>query len=161
MIISDEGIIRSFPLIRTSFCISGEEFDPDYITKQIHSSPTMAWRKGDIRRDWGENSYYEKHPNISCGKYTYSCWWYSTEYKQAYDIMESASLILEEFVPLIDKLLYLKAQYSLSYQICIAIKREKKEEQIVFPGMILSRNLIEFVNIIGAEISLDFDGMIF
>ena len=75
--------------------------------------------------------------------------------------MESASLILEEFVPLIDKLLYLKAQYSLSYRICIAIKREKKEEQIVFPGMILSRNLIEFVNIIGAEISFDFDGMIF
>ena len=67
MIISDEGIIRSFPLIRTSFCISGEEFDPDYITKQIHSSPTIAWRKGDIRRDWGGNSYYEKHPNISCG----------------------------------------------------------------------------------------------
>ena len=161
MMISDKCVIRNFPMIRTSFCINGEQFNPDYLTEQLHLSPAVAWSRGELRKDHGGNRYYEKHPDMYPGKYTYSHWRYSTEYEQVYDIMQSATLILDAFEPLIDTLLRIKSQFSLSYQISIAIKRKKTKEQIVFPGMILSRNLIQFAAVLGAEISWDFEGIFF
>lgn len=156
----EKNVQQCFPLTRTSFCISADDFFPELLTQQLEISPTAAWKKGQLRQDRGGNKYYEKHPNISVGQYTFSHWRYSTEYEQVYDIIQSISKVLEKFVPLTDTLIQSKTRCALSYQISIAMKRADGEEQSVFPGMILSKDVIEFADIIGAEISFDFEGMI-
>ena len=46
-----------------------------------------------------------------------------------------------------------------SYQISLAMKRVNPEAPFVFPGMMLSKEVIAFADRIGAEISLDFEGI--
>ena len=72
MINEVKNIAKCFPLTKTSFCINGDEFPPELLTEQFHLSPTVAWRKGELRKDFGGNRYYEKHPDIFPGQYTFS-----------------------------------------------------------------------------------------
>jgi len=156
----EQNIQHCFPVTRTSFCINGDEFDLELLKDQLRICPTVAWKKGEFRHDHGGNRYYQIHPDISAGQYSFSHWRYSTEYERVSDIKYSISLILEKFVPLLDILIKAKAQDTLSYQISIAMKRVEMEKQLVLPAMILPGELIAFADKIGAEISFDLDGII-
>ena len=54
------NVQQCFPLTRTSFCISADDFFPELLTQQLGISPTAAWKKGQLRQDRGGNKYYEK-----------------------------------------------------------------------------------------------------
>lgn len=151
---------RNFPFTKASFCICGEDFPHEALTEQLGISPTAAWRKGEVRRDRDGNRYYELHPDVSPGQYPYSLWRYSTEYEAVSDVMQSVSVILEKFAPLCDVLIRAKSQFSLSYQICIAMKRGDENGTVIFPEMKMSGAVIKFVDAIGAVIYFDFEGII-
>ena len=98
------------------FALSGDNFDPEVVTKKIGVIPTEKWNKGD------KGKY---KPTLE-----YTCWIFSTDKGKEYLMVDS--LVDEVISKLFDKIEIineLKHQYNLESVLEIVMYIDTNEEQ--------------------------------
>lgn len=124
--------------IMVEFRILGADFDVDYITDCLSVTPSVFWKTGD--KIEGKN-YTRKH----------TCWEINTGYEESLDINTQLNKILSLLSSKTDDLIRLKKSFNLDYCIEIVINIEND----IKPTMYLSKEVIEFAYMVGAEIDFD------
>lgn len=113
------------------FALSGDNFDPEVVTKKIGVIPTEKWNKGD------KGKY---KPTLE-----YSCWIFSTDKGKEYLMVDS--LVDEVISKLFDKIEIineLKHQYNLDSVLEIVMYIDTNEEQST-PALGHDLKTIEFL----------------
>ncbi len=124
--------------IRVDFRIMGDNFNLQDITSFLKIEPTQFWHIGDNIRNTGK-------------KRKYTCWQYSTGYKETLDINTQLRKIEKIFIEKTNLLIRLKEDYALDYSIDIVIKIENRE----VPAIYLESPIIQFASNIGARFDID------
>ena len=123
------------------FALTGEDFNPQEITKQLEIEPSEAWRKGDK------------------GKYNqslkYSCWKISTKKgKEYFEIDKLVNEILELLFEKIDKINELKKKMGLKSVLEIVMDVDTNPEQST-PTLGHNLRTIEFLHKTRTETDVD------
>ncbi len=124
--------------VKAIFGITGESFNPKYITRILGIMPSISWNKG------------EKGRLSNIMKYTY--WAVETGDDVSYDIDIQ---LLKIYELLKDKKTILKdirRELNVEYSVVVVIKVENDE----FPAMALHSWIIDFAHDINSEIEFDF-----
>lgn len=124
--------------ILVEFKITGDEFDPDTVTKKLQIVPNEYWQKG------------EQIKNKSIVR-SFSCWIIKTGYEESLDVNNQLVKILDKIKDKKNELIELKKQNNFDYKVDIVIQIENNEK----PAIYLSSDIIEFANSIKAEFDFD------
>lgn len=116
----------------------GDDFHPQDITDKLGIQPTEYWRKGE---NVAEKVLIRKN----------NCWRCSTGYQDSLDINEQVSHIMELFQGKTIEINELVSSYNLEIIISIVINIENNQK----PAMYFNRQIIEFINLIKAEVDID------
>jgi len=127
--------------IMVEFCIIGEDFNPEEITKKLLIEPTEYYVKGTKNaRDFERME---------------SCWSISTGYIETLYIGEVLDMLLDKLANKKEIIIRLKEDYDLTCKFFVVINIEENMK----PAIYLDKNVIEFAGSLEAE--FDFDLYIF
>jgi hypothetical protein len=131
--------------VMAEFVITGDDFDPDVITKALSIIPSKAYRKGDI---WNLTEEFpgkivEKGPKLR----KWSMWELVTGYQESFDISDQLNELLNVLSPKRDLLVKLKKELEIDYSICIVVNIIDNCK----PGMCLKKPIFEFQRYIDME----------
>ncbi|MFT4143586.1 MAG: DUF4279 domain-containing protein [Mobilitalea sp.] len=121
-----------------NFRITGDEFNPDIISKELQIEPNECWKKGD------------KVKNRSVLR-DFSCWNYKIKYEESLDVNNQLIPLIDKIKSNKNKLIEMKKHQNLDYKINIVIQIENNEK----PAIYLNSESIEFANSINAEFDID------
>ena len=124
--------------VMVEFSICGENFEPDYITKQLNIIPCETYLKGDLVKN---GKIVRKETS----------WSISTDYEDSYDINEQLEKISDLLNRKTETLLKLKQELSVDILFMITVKIKNNET----PAMYLKKPFIHFLSILDAEIGFD------
>lgn len=131
--------------IMAYFCIVGEDFNPESITRKLLLAPTESWMKGDSIPD--RNGVISSNRNRVR---TYSRWEIGTDYEESLDIMDQLEKVLILIDGKEDVLSELKFKYELEYGFMIVIFIDK-----ITPAMCLDKEIIKKIAKLNARIDFD------
>lgn len=124
--------------IKVEFKITGDEFNPDAVTKHLQIEPSQHWKEGEQIKD---KNILRK----------FSCWIFSTEYEESLDINNQIKKLIDVISVKKDELINFRKDHRIDYKIVIVINVENSEK----PAIYLTSDIIEFANDIKAEIDFD------
>lgn len=120
------------------FIITGDELNPNLVTKQLKMNPQKYWVKGDAIQG---KTITKKD----------SCWIISTGYEESLDINDQLDKILQQISSKIQVLKKIKTMNNLDYLFAIVVNVENNEK----PSMYFNSRFIEFANEINSEFYID------
>lgn len=134
--------------VMVEFCLYGDEFPIDYVTKKMGIEPNKTYKKGDlIERPF--------NPKVNSTKTRYrieTVWSLSTGYQKSLDVKVQMDQIFGQIKSKLTKINQLKAECKLECLFSIVIIMENGHT----PGLHLDKQQIEFANNINAEFDIDF-----
>jgi hypothetical protein len=119
------------------FCLYGDDFDPDAVTKVIGINPTRTKRKGD--------------PIPRC-----SSWHYSTGKieNDLVDVYELSSSLIAKLAPYSDNILKVKRDYNLKAILEVVLTISPDDSKST-PAIGFESEVIAFLHKVGATIDID------
>jgi hypothetical protein len=136
--------------VKAEFDITGDDFDPNVITKELSIIPSEAYRKGDMF------NLAEDFPGLFVDRgpepWKWSCWRLMTSYQESFDINDQLDQLLNVLSPKRDLLVKLKKELEISYSICIVVQIKDN----IKPAMYLEKPILEFATYIDME-NIGFD----
>lgn len=136
--------------VMAEFNITGDDFDPNVITKELSIIPSDAYRKGDMF------NLAEEFPDLFVNRgpkpRKWSSWRLMTSYQESFDINDQLDQLLNVLLPKRDLLVKLKKELEISYSICIVVQIKDN----CTPGMCLMKPILEFATYIDMD-NIDFD----
>lgn len=123
--------------IMVEFCIIGDEFDPQEITKNLKIEPTECYIKGS-RGDYG----FKKKE---------TCWSIDTGYIDTLYISEPFDYLLDRLINVKETIVKLKNNFGLDCKFFVVINIV----QDMKPAIYLDKKILDFVNYVDAEIDFD------
>lgn len=126
--------------VMVDFSAVGDTFPLHIVSKELSIQPTEAYEKG--------NSVPKRSEHVTRKE---TCWSISTGYQESLCVEDQLNQILDILQNKTAKLIELKEKYNLFYKFFIVIQVENGQ----FPALHLDGGIIEFSNVIKAE--LDFD----
>lgn len=127
--------------LMVEFCIIGEDFNPEKITKMLMVEPTEYYIKGSKNK----RNFERKE----------SCWSISTGYVETLYVSELFDVLLNKLTNKKEIIIKLKKEYNLTCKFIIVINIEEN----IKPAIYLDKEIIKFANFLEAE--FDFDMYIF
>ena len=126
-------------MVMAEFSVSGDNFKPTDVTRELKLVPTKCWEEGDIT---GISKLPKRH--------TY--WEINMGYEESNDIdkqMQKLFNVLKEKTAALKRI---KLEFKIEFTTCIVIKVENGE----VPAMHIDPYFINFAHEIGAGIEFDF-----
>ena len=127
--------------IYLEFCIMGEIFNPEDISKSLLITPSNTWNKGDPI-----NSGV-----IQRGTRKYCNWAYKTDAIETLDVNTVIDIFQSNFSDKVNNLIELNNRYELTFSIDIVVDVEGKE----VPSLCFEGFIVDFASTIGARIDVD------
>ena len=124
--------------VMIEFTITGDEFNPEMITKELSLVPKRTWKKGDKVKN-GEHLW------------KYSCWMLSTGYIESFGINVQLQKIIGVLSTKKKELIKIKKELDVDYKMTGVINIRNYET----PAIILNSDVIAFMHEIGAEFDID------
>jgi hypothetical protein len=124
--------------IKAEFIISGDDFDPNVITRELSLLPTGQYIKGDK----------VENRNITRQE---CCWFLILDYEESYDVNDQLQKLIKILESREKKLIEIQTTYNLNYLFSLSIRIENNET----PAMSLEHDTISFANRIKAEFDFD------
>lgn len=124
--------------VMARFSIYGDEFDPNFITKQLGIDPCETYLKGELIKN-GRIARKE------------TSWSINTGYQDSFDINDQLGIITAQIRGKAEALVKIKQELTVKMLFMIVVNIERNEA----PAMYFERDFLSFVNEIGAEIGFD------
>lgn len=124
--------------VKVEFCISGDDFDPQEITEKLSIIPNIVYKQGDPIKN--------RPLKRRC-----SCWQIETDYEESLDAEEQLEKIISKLYPKKEQLQKLHNTYIVNMMFMFVLIIENSQ----IPSSNFSKEFIEFVASIGAEIQFD------
>lgn len=124
--------------IMIEFCLLGDEFNPEELTRELLVKPTECYKKGS-----------KSIRNIERKE---SCWSLSSGYIETLYLSELLDVLLEQLVEIKEKIVKLSQELNLTSKFFIVVNIVENEK----PAIYLDKKVIEFANFVGAEFDFDF-----
>ncbi|WP_068786948.1 DUF4279 domain-containing protein [Paenibacillus phocaensis] len=124
--------------VMVEFIITGDELNPNLVTKKLGMNPHKYWVKGEAIQG---KSITKKD----------SCWIISTGYEESLDINEQLDKVIEQISSKTQALKEIKAMNNLDFLFAIIVNVENNEK----PSMYFNSKFIEFANDIKSEFYID------
>lgn len=124
--------------IMIEFCLLGDEFNPEELTREFCLKPTEFYKKGS--------------KSIRNRERKESCWSLSTGYIETLYLSELLDTLLEQLEKIKEKIVKLSQDLNLTCKFFVAVNIVDNEK----PAIYLDNRSIEFANFVGAEFDFDF-----
>lgn len=124
--------------VMVEFRIQSNDVNYEKITELLNIIPDIYWNSGDKIKNTKKLREY-------------STWGLCTEYEESYDINVQLKKIIEKIAKVKTQLIELCKNYEVNYIFEIIIKIKESSS----PAIYFDKDIIEFCNLINAEIDVD------
>jgi hypothetical protein len=130
------------PLISTTLCVGGDEFDADELTRILGIQPTEVWRQPRIEA-------LKAYPDLS--KFA---WNYKIARQQSWSLDDAVTRLTEIFNPVREQLMTFVNAHKLKVTIGCYVRSYGQR-----PLFELSANTVKHLADFNAELSIDIEGL--